>query len=153
MTGPSSITEDLTQHVYPSASGTRREGPLTKILRRMVTTARLDKQQKWVVLDGSVDLTWIEALHEISDDSNHLYLPSSNDTVLLEGAVRLLFECDSLASASPATISRVSVLSLHVNEPSWRLAATSWLANVQSVVAQTNLRQMFGDYLGCCKGD
>ena len=146
---PSSITEDLTQHVYPSASGTRREGPLTKILRRMVTTARLDKQQKWVVLDGSVDLTWIEALHEISDDSNHLYLPSSNDTVLLEGAVRLLFECDSLASASPATISRVSVLSLHVNEPSWRLAATSWLANVQSVVAQTNLRQMFGDYLGC----
>ena len=79
----------------------------------------------------------------------------------LDGSVQLLLECDSLANASPASISRAAVLTLRESEPSWRLAASSWLSKVHSEAAQKRLQQIFDKYFECltakieqrCPGD
>lgn len=146
---PSSTSACLISHTDPDANGARQEGPLTKILQRMVAEARRDMCPKLVVLDDHLDLRWMETLHGVTDESNQLYLPSSNGSVALDGLIQLLFECDSLANASPASISRVAVLPLRESEPSWRLAASSWLSHVRSPVAQKRLQQMFDTYLEC----
>lgn len=57
------------------------------------------------VLDGPVDHIWVEALNPVLDDNRTLCL-SSGESLPLRQGVNLIMEVDSIAMASPATVSR-----------------------------------------------
>ena len=66
---------------------------------------------RWAMLDGPVDSEWIENLNSVLDDSMVLCLSNGERIKLMPGS-RVLFESDSLANASPATVSRCAVIFL-----------------------------------------
>ncbi|XP_063374788.1 cytoplasmic dynein 2 heavy chain 1 isoform X3 [Cydia amplana] len=63
----------------------------------------------WVVMDGDVDPSWVEALNSVLDDNRLLTLPSGW-RIQFGANVNFLFETDSLDHASPATLSRMGVI-------------------------------------------
>mmetsp|Transcript_166710 Transcript_166710/g.405134 ORF Transcript_166710/g.405134 Transcript_166710/m.405134 type:complete len:2545 (+) Transcript_166710:2-7636(+) len=92
---------------------------------------------KWVVLDGDVDTLWIESMNTVMDDNKVLTLVS-NERIPLSNAMRMVFEMDSLANASPATVSRAGMLYVNEADVGWRPFVDSWLKKrtVEEEVAQ-----------------
>lgn len=62
-------------------------------------------QRSWIVADGDVDPEWIESLNSVLDDNRLLTMPNG-ERIQFGSNVNLIFECDSLTYASPATVSR-----------------------------------------------
>ena len=52
-------------------------------------------KQKWTILDGDIDPTWIESLNTVMDDNKVLTLVS-NDRFPLTPSMRLIFEISNL---------------------------------------------------------
>lgn len=59
--------------------------------------------------DGYIDSLWIESLNTVLDDSKRLCL-TSGEIICLTPVMNMLFNMDSVAEASPATISRNGML-------------------------------------------
>ena len=72
-----------------------------------------------MILDGPVDTLWIESMNSVLDDSKLLTL-NNGDRIGLSSNVRLLFEVENLAVASPATVSRAGMIYLDIEELGWR---------------------------------
>lgn len=86
------------------------DGILTSILRKISENSRGELSKlTWIVLDGDVDPEWIENLNSVLDDTKMLTLPNG-ERILIPPNVKILFEVDSLAHATPATISRCAVI-------------------------------------------
>lgn len=66
----------------------------------------------WIVFDGDIDPDWVEALNSVLDDNRVLTLPSGERIDFDIKKCRILFETTSLRHASPATISRLGVVSI-----------------------------------------
>ena len=79
-----------------------------------------------MIIDGPVDTLWIESMNSVLDDSMRLTLVNC-DVIALTKNVRLLFEVDGLAVASPATVSRVGMVYLDIEELGWKPIVKSWL--------------------------
>ncbi|CAL6082691.1 Dynein_heavy chain [Hexamita inflata] len=62
-----------------------------------------------VLHDGYIDSLWIESLNTVLDDSKRLCL-TSGEIICLTPVMNMLFNMDSVAEASPATISRNGML-------------------------------------------
>ena len=93
----------------PEAPETCREwsdGVLTACARK-VAAAPLE-QRSWIVCDGDIDPEWIEALNSVLDDNRLLTMPNG-ERVQFAANVNFIFECHSLAFASPATVSRCAL--------------------------------------------
>jgi len=80
-------------------------------LRDALRLARLSAGEKehWIIMDGPIDPEWAESLNSLLDDNRLLSLPSGERLQLPEG-VSLVFETDSLESATPATVSRCGMV-------------------------------------------
>lgn len=63
------------------------------------------EQRSWIICDGDVDPEWIESLNSVLDDNRLLTMPHG-ERIQFGSNINLIFECDSLAYASPATVSR-----------------------------------------------
>jgi dynein heavy chain len=63
----------------------------------------------WVVFDGPVTSERVESMNTALDDSRLLCLPNGERIKLDDARLRLLFETEDLAMASPATVSRCVV--------------------------------------------
>ncbi|KFG50928.1 ATPase family associated with various cellular activities (AAA) domain-containing protein, partial [Toxoplasma gondii p89] len=74
-----------------------------------VRRAAQEPGRKWLVFDGPVDASWAENLNSALDDNQVLCLASGERTKI-SPALTFMFETDSAASASPATISRCGIV-------------------------------------------
>lgn len=86
---------------------------------------------RWLILDGPVDTLWIESMNSLLDDSKILTL-INGDRIALPGNVKILFEVENLAVASPATVSRAGMVYLDVNEQGYTPYYNSWVSKKQS---------------------
>ena len=87
-----------------------RDGLFTHLLRRIHDHARRSRAARhWIVFDGDVDPEWVENLNSVLDDNRVLTLPTG-ERLSVPPSVRILFEVDSLAHATPATVSRCGML-------------------------------------------
>ena len=103
-----------------------RDGVLARVLKDMCK-AEDANENRWMILDGPVDTLWIETMNSVLDDSKLLTL-DSGDRIKLTTNVRLLFECENLDVASPATVSRAGMVYLDIEELPWRdTIMESWI--------------------------
>jgi len=61
--------------------------------------------------EGDVDPEWIECLNSVLDD-NKLYTLPNGERFKLSNQFNIFFECENLTYASPATISRLSIINI-----------------------------------------
>jgi dynein heavy chain len=83
-------------------------------------------EHRWMILDGPVDTLWIESMNSVLDDSKLLTL-NNGDRIALSPSVRLLFEVENLAVASPATVSRAGMIYVDIDELGWRPIMNQWI--------------------------
>ena len=84
---------------------------------------------RWIVLDGPVDTLWVENLNTALDDSKVLCL-ASGERINLTPPMRFIFEVDSLAAASPATVSRCAMVYMDPVDLGWRPFVTMWFTRL-----------------------
>jgi dynein heavy chain len=102
-----------------------------------------------MVLDGPVDTLWIESMNSVLDDNKLLTL-NNGDRIALSPNVRLLFEIENLAVASPATVSRAGMIYMDIDELGWRPYIDQWILQKGKEFGedyQTNLNEMIFKYL------
>lgn len=104
-------------------------GTLSSVLKTMVSLPQ--NVNRWMIIDGPVDTLWIESMNSVLDDSQRLTLVNC-DVIQLTPNTRLLFEVDGLAVASPATVSRVGMVYLDIDELGWKPIVRSWLDTKKS---------------------
>ena len=122
---PKSINVDELYGSFDNQSPPQwREGVLSNVLKQMVSAEQ--NISRWMIIDGPVDTLWIESMNSVLDDSKRLTLVNC-DVIALTKNVRLLFEVDGLAVASPATVSRVGMVYLDIEELGWKPIVRSWL--------------------------
>ena len=107
------------------------DGLLPTVMRGMANNSKQlgfhpYQTSKWVVLDGDVDSKWIESMNSVMDDNCTLTLVS-NERVELTSSMSVIFETDSLADATPATVSRTGIVYISDGDMGWQQYADSWL--------------------------
>jgi dynein heavy chain len=128
-----------------------KDGLLSIIMRGMSSNSRdqgYHKYQthKWVCLDGDVDAVWIESMNTVMDDNKVLTLVS-NERIPLTDAMRMVFEVNSLANASPATVTRAGILYINEHDVGWRPMVDSWIAKLVDDVDRATLPALFSKYV------
>lgn len=121
-----------TTNIYASFDPLTREwrdGVLAPILRNVAHGI----SGQWIVFDGPCDSEWIENLNTVLDESKRLCL-LNGEVIRLSPLTRLFFECSSLASVSPSTVSRCGVVYIDLRLD-WRPLQKSWLANLPTQIS------------------
>jgi dynein heavy chain len=119
------------------------DGVLSSVLKRIV----LEKvEMRWMILDGPVDTLWIESLNSVLDDSKLLTLVNG-DRIGLSSNVRLLFEVEDLAVASPATVSRAGMIYMDIDELGWMPMVTMWIKQKPGEEYRDLLNDLVDKYL------
>ncbi|WFD07771.1 hypothetical protein MVES1_003142 [Malassezia vespertilionis] len=99
--------------LYGTLDPTTREwtdGLFTALLRRILENVRREREQRhWIVFDGDIDPDWVENLNSVLDENKMLTLPTG-ERLVLPPNVRLVFEVDSVAHATRATITRCGMV-------------------------------------------
>jgi dynein heavy chain, axonemal len=125
-----------------------QDGLASEIMRRAATDESNDR--KWIVFDGPVDALWIENMNTVLDDNMMLCL-ANGQRIKLRPQMRILFEVQDLAVASPATVSRCGIVYMTYEEVSWRPYVISWIKRMyadESVIGQDLIKilhQLFED--------
>ena len=120
------------------------EGILSTVLKRMCQDPKIE--QKWLILDGPVDTLWIESMNSVLDDNKILTL-NNGDRIALSQYVRLLFEVENLAVASPATVSRAGMIYLDIEQLGWRPMVDMWIESKESEEMRLHLEELFDKYV------
>ncbi|KAK9454647.1 dynein heavy chain, N-terminal region 1-domain-containing protein [Dipodascopsis uninucleata] len=99
--------------LYGSLDSTTREwtdGLFTSIIRKINVDVRGESAKRhWIIFDGDVDPEWAENLNSVLDDNKLLTLPNG-ERLRLPDNVKIIFEVDSIKSATLATISRCGIV-------------------------------------------
>ncbi|EGR31243.1 hypothetical protein IMG5_115030 [Ichthyophthirius multifiliis] len=104
---PKSISMEELYGDFDPLSQSWTDGLASTLIREYVNIDNQDK--KWVLFDGPVDALWIENMNTVLDDSMTLCL-SNGERIKLKPQMRMLFEVQDLAVASPATVSRCGMV-------------------------------------------
>lgn len=86
------------------------DGVFTSIIRKSIESSKGEnKKNIWIVMDGDIEPEWVENLNSVLDDNKALTLPNGERLTIPEN-MRIVFEVDSLAHATPATVSRCGIV-------------------------------------------
>jgi dynein heavy chain len=92
---------------------------------------------------------WIENMNTVLDDSKMLCLANS-ERIKLTPYVRMVFEVQDLAQASPATVSRCGMVYIDPDEIKWLPYIQSWLSKLDIALPEDSLKyieNLFSTYL------
>ena len=128
-----------------------KDGILSMIMRGMSKDDRdlgyyAHQTSKWVVLDGDIDAVWIESMNTVMDDNKVLTLVS-NERIPLSESMRMVFEINSLANATPATVSRAGILYVNESDIGWQAFVDSWILTLSNDSAKSRLPGFFDSYV------
>ena len=123
------------------------DGILSSLFRTLCADEKED--QKWIVFDGPVDADWIESMNSVMDDNKLLTL-INGERIQMPDQVSLLFECQDLAVASPATVSRAGFVFFDVDEMGWSPYVESWLAKRTDQTQVPIIRECIDKYVHKC---
>ncbi len=129
---PKSITMNELYGAYDLSTMEWMDGVLSSVFRGFARDER--NEEKWLMLDGPVDTLWIESMNTVMDDNKTLTL-INGDRIGMSETMSLLFECQDLAVASPATVSRAGMVYVDEADLGWGPYVTSWLARVHKASA------------------
>ena len=101
------------------------DGLGSTIIRNANGDTKDDK--KFVVFDGPIDAIWIENMNTVLDDNRTLCLPNGERIKLNGKTMRMLFEVEECAQASPATVSRLGVVWLPPEALGLRYPVETWM--------------------------
>eukprot|EP00741_Cyanophora_paradoxa_P000409 tig00000404_g400.t1 len=121
---PKSITMGELYGEFNKLTNEWTDGLASSIVREVVGDTT--DNRKWVVFDGPVDALWIENMNTVLDDNMTLCL-ANGERIKLNKTMRMLFEVQDLAVASPATVSRCGMVYLTPSDLGWRPYVLSWL--------------------------
>ncbi|KAB0345364.1 hypothetical protein FD754_022290, partial [Muntiacus muntjak] len=93
---------------------------------------------QWIVLDGPVDDFWVENLNSMLDDTRTLCLANS-ERITLTSKIRVIFEVDSLAQASPAIVSRCAMVYMNPVDLGWEPYVKSWLLKNSKIMNKSEV--------------
>jgi len=99
-----------------------------------------------MVLDGPIDTLWIESMNSVLDDNKLLTL-NNGDRIALSPNVRLLFECENLDVASPATVSRAGMIFMDIDELGWEPFVAKWIGAKGDEREREHLDELVGKYI------
>ncbi len=119
------------------------DGLLTKLVRD--AAAQPTSTRVWIVLDGEIDPEWIENLNSALDDNRILTLPNG-DRISLGRNINFIFETCDLTYASPATISRMGLIHLSIEDIKLDLIIARWV-QTQPEVHRADLLKWIEMYL------
>jgi dynein heavy chain 1 len=86
------------------------DGVFTCLLRKILANQKGESEKRhYIIFDGEVDPEWAENLNSVLDDNKLLTLPSG-ERLNIPDNLRILLEVDSLAQATPATVSRCGMV-------------------------------------------
>ena len=101
-----------------------RDGLASKLIRKAADET--GKTRNWIVFDGPVDSLWIENMNTVLDDTMTLCL-SNGQRIKLRLEMKMLFEVQDLAVASPATVSRCGMVYVAADTVGWKSYVQSWM--------------------------
>ncbi|EFO65273.1 Dynein heavy chain [Giardia lamblia P15] len=137
---PKAITAPQMFGRLDAATGDWTDGIFSSIWRRCTK-----REGEWFFfcLNGPVDAVWIENLNTVLDDNKTLTLANS-DRIPMSNTLKLVFEVDSLANASPATVSRAGMIYMSHWILGWRPVLESWVASWPEATSSV-IKRMFTD--------
>jgi len=100
------------------------DGLASKVMR--LAAQETGDDRTWVIFDGPVDALWIENMNTVLDDNMTLCL-ANGQRIKLRSEMRMLFEVQDLAVASPATVSRCGMVYLTTEELGWYPYVKTWV--------------------------
>jgi dynein heavy chain len=109
---------------FADTTGVWQDGLLSRCIRSASNDDHSD--EKWIVLDGTNDATWMESLNSVLDNSKLMSLPSG-ERISVPDNVRFVFESLNLAAATPATVSRAGILYMDAAHLTWHAWFLRWL--------------------------
>eukprot|EP00392_Amoebophrya_sp_AT5.2_P001969 g1974.t1 len=102
-----------------------RDGLGSSLIRQAADETDAAKQH-WITFDGPIDALWIENMNTVLDDNLMLCL-ASGERIKLHWRMRILFEVQDLAQASPATVSRLGMVYFTSSLLGWRPYVKTWI--------------------------
>lgn len=100
------------------------DGVLTASARKVIKEP--STTHNWIVCDGDIDPEWVESLNSVLDDNRLLTMPNG-ERIQFGTNVNFVFETDDLRFASPATISRLTIIFLSEEDVDVKPLVTSWI--------------------------
>ncbi|XP_023385619.1 dynein heavy chain 9, axonemal [Pteropus vampyrus] len=144
---PKAVTNDELFGIINPATREWKDGLFSSIMRELANITH--DGPKWILLDGDIDPMWIESLNTVMDDNKVLTL-ASNERILLNPTMRLLFEISHLRTATPATVSRAGILYINPGDLGWNPPVSSWIDKREIQTERANLTILFDKYLPIC---
>ncbi|KXS19391.1 hypothetical protein M427DRAFT_41773 [Gonapodya prolifera JEL478] len=105
------------------------DGILIRIARDIIQNPTITH---WVICDGDIDPEWIEALNSVLDD-NHILTVPNGERFHFGANVHFIFEASDFKYASPATVSRLSVIHLTEQDFTIKLLLDGWALKLSEV--------------------
>ncbi|XP_066151500.1 dynein axonemal heavy chain 6 [Euwallacea fornicatus] len=114
-----------------------KDGLIGIVMRTAVES--LTKDYQWIILDGPVDAVWVENLNTVLDDNKTLCLANS-ERIKLTANVRMVFEVQDLAQASPSTVSRCGMVYVDSENLTWMPCVRSWINTIRDDLLNSELK-------------